>query len=92
MDEAFPIVAGLLLGFLFAQGYRWIRPWWIRTALILAAGVSATILSGEYRENWGFVLVDVGEVALVAWIGFVAARYLRNRLDTRATTGAVRSG
>jgi hypothetical protein len=78
MDELFPFAAGLLLGVFFATGFQWLRLQWMRIVLILAAGVSATVLSGEYRENWAFVLVDVGEVALLAWIGFVAARCLRS--------------
>ena len=90
MDELFPIAAGLVLGILFATGFHWFRSWWIRIVLVLAAGVSATMLSGEYRENWGFALVDVGEVALLAWIGFVAARYLRNHFGTGAVRGSIR--
>ena len=92
MEEVFPIATGLLLGILFAPDYRWLRPWWIRTALVLASGVSATILSGEYRENWGFVVIDIGEVALLAWIGLVVARRLRNSLLNGGTTGHARLG
>jgi hypothetical protein len=92
MDELFPIFTGLVLGILFATGYRWLQPWWIRAVMVLAAGVSATVLSGEYRENWGFVLVDVGEVALAAWIGFVVARYLGRRFDIAPVKGSVRPG
>jgi hypothetical protein len=73
MDELFPIAAGLVLGILFAAGFWWLRLWWVRSVLVLLAGVSATVLSGEYRATWAFLLVDVGEVALLAWIGFVAA-------------------
>lgn len=80
MDEAFPIGAGVVLGILFATGFRWLRPWWLRSILVVIAGSSATVLSGEYHANWAFVLVDIGEVALLAWIGFVAARYLGQRL------------
>jgi hypothetical protein len=90
MDELFPIATGLMLGILFATGYRWLQPRWIRVVLVLSAGVFATVLSGEYRENWGFVLVDVGEVALLAWIGFVAARYLRTRFDARSSKDSIR--
>jgi hypothetical protein len=82
MNELFPIAAGLVLGVLFAAGFRWLRPWWMRSVLVLLAGVSATLLSGEYLANLAFVLVDIGEVALLAWIGFFAARHLRQRFDT----------
>jgi hypothetical protein len=77
MDELLPIAAGLILGVLFASGFSWLRPWWIRTLLVVLAGVSATVISGEFRANWAFVLVDVGEVALLAWMAFAGARAVR---------------
>jgi hypothetical protein len=79
MDELLPIAAGLILGVLFASGVGWLRPWWIRTLLVVFAGVSATVISGEFRANWAFVLVDVGEVALLAWVAFAGARAVRRR-------------
>lgn len=76
MEELFPIATGFVLGIVFATSSRWFRPWWLRTALILLAGVSATILSSEFRDNWAFVIVDIGEVALLAWIAFFLVRRL----------------
>lgn len=84
MDELFPIVTGFVLGIVFATGSRWFRPWWLRTAFILLAGISATILSGEYRDNWAFVIVDIGEVALLAWIAFFLVRRLGSVRTPRA--------
>jgi hypothetical protein len=92
MDELLPIAAGLLLGILFATGFHCLKPRWIRMVLILVAGASATMLSGEYRENWAFVVVDIGEVALLAWIGLVAARFLRSRFRTGSVRGIIRPG
>ena len=68
MDELFPIGAGLIFGIAFAANFRILRPWWIKAIFVVVAGASATILSGEHVENWGFILVDLGEVALAAWI------------------------
>jgi len=82
MDELLPIAAGLVLGVLFASDFGWLRPWWIRTPLVVLAGVSATVTSGEFRANWAFVLVDVGEVALLAWMGFAGARAVGRRRDS----------
>jgi len=90
MDELFPIAAGLVLGMLFAAGFRWLRLWWVRSILVLLAGLSATLLSGEYQANWAFVLVDVGEVALLAWIGFVVARRLRRHFAPESIRDPVR--
>jgi hypothetical protein len=87
MDELFPIGAGLIFGIAFAANFRILRPWWVKAILVVTAGASATILSGEYVENWGFILVDLGEVALAAWIAAylcrMAARRLRSRKEGR---------
>jgi len=72
MEELFPIVGGVLLGFAFA-GFAPLQPVWIRITLVVVLGVTATVLSGEAEQNWGFVLVDIGEVGLLAWIAHVAA-------------------
>ena len=90
MDELFPMVAGFVLGILFATGSRWLRLWWLRSMLILLAGISATILSGEFRVNWAFLLVDIGEVALLAWIGFVATSRLCRHLGAASAKNPVR--
>jgi len=80
MDELFPIFSGLLLGVVFATGWPALRSAWIRMLLLLAFGVAATVLSGENKENWGFVFVDFGEVALFAWIGGALVSSLRRVL------------
>lgn len=87
MDELFPIGTGLIFGVAFAADFRILRPWWVKAILVVVAGASATILSGEYVENWGFILVDLGEVSLAAWIGAhlcrIAARRLRSEKQGR---------
>jgi hypothetical protein len=40
-------------------------------------GVLATALAGEFEISWGFVLIDIPEVALAAFIGLTAVRQLR---------------
>ena len=85
MDELFPIFTGAILGLAFAAGLRALSPLWVRAVMVLLAGVTATIVSGEYTENWGFALVDIGEVALAAWIVSTLARRAVLRLrQTRA--------
>lgn len=92
MDELFPIATGFVLGVIFATGSRPFRPWWVRAALILLAGVLATVLSGEYRDNWAFVIVDIGEVALLAWIAFFGCRRLGIFRAPRAVRKRVGAG
>jgi len=83
MDELFPIGAGAALGVLFALNFAPLRPWLVRILLIVAAGLSATFLSGEMKASWGFAVVDCGEVALSAWIAAVAAQALLLRHSAR---------
>jgi hypothetical protein len=45
------------------------------TAVI--CGLAATILSGEFRVSWGFVLVDVPLVAVSCQVGILLHRRRR---------------
>jgi len=88
MDELFPIFTGAILGLAFAAGTRTLSPLWVRALAVLLAGVTATIVSGEYTENWGFALVDIGEVALAAWIASTLVRRAVLRIrQARVTPG-----
>jgi hypothetical protein len=74
--EIFPIVGGLVLGAFLG----WIRPAarvriGLPAALILA--FLATVESGEFRSNWGFLLVDISLVAVSVIIGSLAVRRTR---------------
>jgi len=88
MNELFPIFTGAVLGLAFAAGTRAFSPLWVRAVMVLLAGVTATIVSGEYAENWGFALVDIGEVVLAAWIASTLARRAVRRIrQARVTRG-----
>ena len=88
MNELFPIFTGAVLGLAFAAGTRAFSPLWVRAVMVLLAGVTATIVSGEYAENWDFALVDIGEVVLAAWIASTLARRAVRRIrQARVTRG-----
>ena len=76
MQELFPIGCGLLLG--TALGF--VRPA-IRLPLgLLAAillGVLATLVTGEFKTSWSYVLIDIPLVAVSATIGLLAGRRFR---------------
>jgi high-affinity Fe2+/Pb2+ permease len=78
MNEVFPILSGLLVG--VALGL--LRP---KTRLItgvLAAivfGTAATVVSGEYKLGWEFLLIDIPLVAASCAVSFLALRLLRRR-------------
>lgn len=78
MNEVFPVAAGLLLGALV--GY--LRPRTraaVGVAGAFAFGALATIVSGEYRVGWEFLLVDIPLVGLATAAAFLALRTLRRR-------------
>jgi hypothetical protein len=79
MQELFPLFCGLLLG----VGLGALRPGIrlpVGAALSVALGVLATVVAGEFEVSWGFVLIDIPEVAIAAFLGLTAARQLRPRL------------
>lgn len=95
MGELLPICAGLLLGGALAaipsrsRLHAWTRPLWIRACLVAIVGTAATVLNGEYAVTWAFALVDIGQVGLLAWIGwFATGRLLRHFVSPPAARRA----
>jgi hypothetical protein len=77
MQELFPIACGLLLG--VALGF--VRPTIrlpVGAALAIVLGVLATVVTGEFKTSWGYVLIDIPLVAVAATVGLLAGR--RGRL------------
>jgi hypothetical protein len=78
VNEIFPIVSGVLVGALLPL----IRPQTRLVVGILAAlvlGTLATIISGEYKIGWEFLMIDIPLVALCCTASFVTARALHRR-------------
>jgi hypothetical protein len=73
MNELFPIVAGLLcglvLGSLTAQ-----RRIVVGMVFAVVAGLLATIVSGEWRISWAFLLIDIPLVAISSVAGVLLSR------------------
>ncbi len=89
--ELGPIFAGCLLPlFLGAFVQRgWSRRVKFLVTLVASAviGALATLLSGEFRASWAFVLLDMAEVFVASQIVFFAIyRPLRRRLAHRAVS------
>jgi hypothetical protein len=80
MNEVFPVVSGLLLGALIG-GIRPSIRLWVAVPLAVLLGVTATVISGEFKISWEYLLIDIPLVAISAMVSFVLARKLR-----RATT------
>jgi hypothetical protein len=49
----------------------------VGTALAVVLGVLATVVSGEFRVSWAFLLIDIPLVALSAVGGLLTVRRLR---------------
>ena len=78
MQEAFPIVAGFLLGW-FLEPAKPRSQRIVGSSLAIVLGVAATVLSGEFRIGWEYLLIDIPLVALCALVGLTAARLVRRR-------------
>jgi hypothetical protein len=76
MQEFFPLASGLLLG----AGLGFVRPRIrlpVGAALAIVGGVLATLVTGEFKTSWSFVVIDVPLVAMAAALGLVAGRQAR---------------
>ena len=78
MHELFPFAAGLLVGALLGLLRPSLRPV-IGGLLSVALGVCATVVSGEFRVSWEFLLFDIPLVAVAAVLGLLVARHVRAR-------------
>jgi hypothetical protein len=73
VTELFPIVAGLLCGLVFGS-LTARRRVLIGLAFSVVAGVLATVVSGEWRIRWAFLLIDIPLVAVSAVAGDLLSR------------------
>lgn len=80
-NELFPIVSGLVLGGVLSL----IRP---QMRVVVAVGASvvlgtlATVISGEYKIGWEFLLIDIPLVAICAAAAFATVRAAHRGLST----------
>jgi len=76
MQELIPLFLGLSLG----VGLGTLRPGIrlpVGAALSVAAGVLATVVTGEFEATWAYLLIDIPLVAGAAALGLMAARHMR---------------
>jgi hypothetical protein len=75
VEELVPVASGLLIGLILGLLRPSLRvP--IGVVLIIAFGVLATVVSGEYLISWSFLLIDIPLVALSA----AASLFVMHRL------------
>ena len=73
MTELFPIVAGLLCGLVLGS-LTARRRVLVGLAFSVVAGILATVVSGEWRISWAFLLIDIPLVAVCAVAGDLLSR------------------
>jgi hypothetical protein len=76
VEELLPIASGLIIGSILGL----IRPSArvpVGAILIVAFGVLATVVSGEYLISWSFLLIDIPLVALCAAASLFVTHRLR---------------
>jgi hypothetical protein len=86
MNELFPIASGLVVG----SALTLIRPQmrlWVGVAAAVVLGTLATIVSGEYKIGWEFLLIDIPLVAICAAAAFVTTRAMRRRTVGASSPG-----
>ena len=75
VEELLPVASGLVIGLILGLLRPSLRvP--IGVVLIIAFGVLATVVSGEYLISWSFLLIDIPLVAVSA----AASLYVTHRL------------
>jgi hypothetical protein len=70
-EEFLPVISGLVLGCLVRYFNGRAQKWAIALATVVLA-IWATVASGEFRQSWGFLLLDIAIVATAALVGFAA--------------------
>ena len=76
MHEILPIVSGLFLGSLLGLLRPSLRvP--VGAVLVVAFGVLATVVSGEFLISWAFLLIDIPLVAVSTAVGLIVVHRLR---------------
>ena len=78
LNELFPIVSGALLG-LFAGTIRPSMRLQVAIPLVVVLGVLATVISGEFRIGWEFLLIDIPLVVASAVGTILVGRLIRRR-------------
>jgi hypothetical protein len=73
VEEFFPIAAGLISGLLLGSFTARSRLA-VGFALSVTVGFLATLLSGEWRVSWAFLLIDIPLVVGCAAIGCLVSR------------------
>ena len=77
-NEILPVVSGILAGVVLGGITARRRPLvWLVMSVVL--GLLATVVSGEFRTSWAYLLIDIPLVGAVSAAAFMAVRWARRR-------------
>ena len=79
MNEIFPVLYGVLLGVTALRVTSSRARRWLLGAGSVAGGVAATIVSGEFRIGWEFLLIDIPLVFIAAAVVVVSVSAAQRR-------------
>jgi len=82
VEELLPVASGLVIGLILGLLRPSLRmP--VGLISIIAFGVLATVVSGEYLISWSFLLIDIPLVAVSAAAGLFVTHLLREARRSR---------
>lgn len=76
MNEVFPVVGGIIVGLVVGR-LTVRRPPWLWVVVTVLLGVGATVVSGEWKVSWAYLLVDIPVVGLSAAAGYLVVCRVR---------------
>ncbi len=84
--EVLPVAGGLVVGCVARFAYQRSGRWFYAAAVLLIA-LCATVVSGEFRLSWGFLVDDLLLASLSACGAFLVAGLAISRRGSRARNG-----
>jgi uncharacterized membrane protein SpoIIM required for sporulation len=79
MQELVPLVSGFAVGVALGA-FRPSLRLSLGAFLAVVLGVLATIVTGEFKTSWAFVLIDIPLVAVAAVCGLAVSRQVTRRI------------
>jgi hypothetical protein len=84
MDEVFPVLAGISLGFVIYALRRWLK-FLVTGVFSVGFGTVAAWMAGELSISWGYLVIDSAQVCAAAVMtGFLLTAWLRRRARAAA--------
>ncbi|HME25229.1 MAG TPA: hypothetical protein VKI44_28530 [Acetobacteraceae bacterium] len=88
MDEVVPVIFAVFLGALIWRSTTGRTRWALSLLAVAVSGLTATVISGEWRDSWLYLLLDLGEAAGGLALGIALAHgWRRARRNAQARAG-----